>query len=89
MYEGYGTTEAGPIATDSWIHSNVGVYFCVVPKHIVLLILYNTEVRLEDVPDLGYLTTDKPHPRGEIWVRTNILITEYSVCLFSVSRERY
>ena len=34
-------------------------------------------MRLEDVPELGYLTTDKPFPRGEIVVKTPHTIPGY------------
>ena len=33
--------------------------------------------KLIDVPELGYFTTDKPHPRGELAVKTNRLIEGY------------
>jgi long-chain acyl-CoA synthetase len=35
------------------------------------------ECRLLDVPDMEYLTTDKPHPRGELLVRSTTLFREY------------
>ncbi len=37
----------------------------------------NVDVRLEDVPELGYLTSDKPFPRGEIVVKTKYTINSY------------
>lgn len=35
------------------------------------------DYRLLDVPELGYFSTDRPHPRGELAVRTNRLIKGY------------
>lgn len=36
-----------------------------------------TEYKLIDVPELGYLITDAPHPRGELLIRTDHLIAGY------------
>lgn len=36
-----------------------------------------TEYRLDDVPELGYLTSDRPHPRGELLLKTTSLIPGY------------
>lgn len=35
------------------------------------------ELCLADVPDMDYLTTDTPHPRGELLIRGNSLFTGY------------
>ena len=35
------------------------------------------DYKLTDVPELGYLTSDKPHPRGELWIKTETAIPGY------------
>jgi fatty acid CoA ligase FadD9 len=35
------------------------------------------DYKLVDVPDLGYFATDRPHPRGELWVKTTDVIPGY------------
>lgn len=37
----------------------------------------NAECALLDVPDMEYLSTDKPHPRGELLIRSTTLFKEY------------
>ena len=35
------------------------------------------EWKLVDVPELGYYTTDKPFPRGELHIKTKAMIPGY------------
>jgi len=59
--EGYGLTETcGALSTISMYDHQYGQVGSPVSC---------SEVKLVDVPDMCYLTTDKPCPRGEIWIR--------------------
>ena len=62
MLEGYGLTETCATLT-------LGVLDCPNMGRDVGVPLPCNEVKLVDVPDMGYLTSDLPQPRGEIWVR--------------------
>lgn len=37
----------------------------------------SVEVKLRDVPDMGYTSSDKPFPRGELLVKTREMTTGY------------
>ena len=56
LLEGYGTTEGG-------IQITAGD--CVLRPPV-------TDYKLRDVPELGYYTTDKPYPRGELLVKSTM-----------------
>ncbi|MFT4055695.1 MAG: carboxylic acid reductase [Novosphingobium sp.] len=62
LIEGYGCTEAGAAAMTSQNR--------LTPTMI-------TQFRLSDVPELGYYTTDKPYPRGELLVKTSKMFKGY------------
>jgi len=41
------------------------------------IVIPSSEICLLDVPDMEYLTTDKPHPRGELLIRGRNVFKEY------------
>ncbi|CAF0897192.1 unnamed protein product, partial [Didymodactylos carnosus] len=55
-------------------------YGCTEAGHIANnggILRADVEIKLEDVPELGYYHTDKPYPRGELWVKTRTTIQGY------------
>ncbi|WP_284256232.1 carboxylic acid reductase [Acidocella aquatica] len=62
IIEGYGCTEAGGGAM-TWLNR-------IVPRVVL-------DYKLADVPELGYYTTDRPFPRGELLVKTALTIKGY------------
>ncbi|CDO70861.1 hypothetical protein BN946_scf184801.g54 [Trametes cinnabarina] len=62
LREGYGMTENAGICTMSWPDdpSSGGTVGGLMPS---------VEVKLVDVPELGYRASDKPFPRGELYMR--------------------
>ncbi|WP_067814847.1 carboxylic acid reductase [Nocardia inohanensis] len=61
LHDGYGSTEAGG-----------GLILDGQVRRPPVL-----DYRLADVPELGYFTTDQPHPRGELLVKTTQMIPGY------------
>lgn len=62
ILQGYGLTECSTNATlsdenNDLNNGNVGKPLCY------------TEIKLVDVPELNYFSSDKPNPRGEIYIR--------------------
>jgi fatty acid CoA ligase FadD9 len=62
LIEGYGTTEAGGGAL---------IFEGKVLRPPVI------DYKLDDVPELGYYSTDKPYPRGELLVKSSLAIPGY------------
>ena len=61
MIEGYGSTESG---------SSITMQNKINRDNVI-------DYKLRDVPELGYYTSDKPFPRGELCVKTRSGIKEY------------
>ncbi|KAG0359710.1 Long chain acyl-CoA synthetase 7 peroxisomal, partial [Gamsiella multidivaricata] len=69
VLEGYGSTEGMATATitmaDEYIPGHIGC-----PRA-------GCELKLVDVPEMNYLSTDQPYPRGEIWIRGDTVFRGY------------
>ncbi|KAJ2727507.1 medium-chain fatty acid-CoA ligase faa2 [Coemansia sp. D1744] len=61
VLEGYGSTECNAAATVCVMSENTANHVGIPYPSI--------DIRLRDVPEMNYLSTDKPNPRGEILIR--------------------
>lgn len=68
--QGYGQTENCGTAVRCWDADTV-------PAGTVGPPAAGAEIKLIDVPDMGYFSTDKPYPRGEILTRGVMVIPGY------------
>ncbi|OMH80701.1 Fatty acyl-CoA synthetase A [Zancudomyces culisetae] len=69
LHEGYGCTETTGMCTVTIAGDNSGSN--IGPPMI------NTMIKLVDVPEIGYYTTDRPNPRGEICVKGHCVFKGY------------
>lgn len=69
MISGYGLTETSAMGTLGnpleWTVDSIGA----MPSSI--------EIKLVDVPDIGYHVTHKPNPQGEVWIRGTTVMEGY------------
>lgn len=70
VIEGYGSTENMGTGTRGW-WGDKDASGTVGPPQV------NIELKLVDVPAMGYTSEDKPYPRGEICVRGDGCFTHY------------
>ena len=69
-YDRYGSTENVGSTTRVWLWDTGAPGTVGVPHP-------NTEIKLVDVPEMGYTSEDKPFPRGEICLRGDGCFKEY------------
>ncbi|POM72370.1 Long-chain-fatty-acid-CoA ligase [Phytophthora palmivora] len=69
VVEGYGLSESAAAVC-------VGAIDMPTESHVGTPVMYS-QVQLEDVPEMGYTSHDKPRPRGEILVKGPEMFTEY------------
>ncbi|KAJ8521466.1 hypothetical protein ON010_g17818 [Phytophthora cinnamomi] len=67
--EGYGLSETAAAVTVGSVDMPMG-------SHVGCPLIYG-QVQLEDVPEMGYTSRDKPRPRGEILVRGPMIFSGY------------
>ncbi|KAF5358282.1 hypothetical protein D9756_001698 [Leucocoprinus leucothites] len=68
--EGYGMTETAATTTKSWPGDSTASGTVGPPQPV-------NEVKLVDVPAMGYTSEDEPNPRGELCIRGLNTFTEY------------
>ncbi|GAB7365746.1 hypothetical protein MBLNU230_g7081t1 [Neophaeotheca triangularis] len=69
IYQGYGLTETYAIGT-AQLEADFSTGNCGAASPA-------SELCLADVPDMEYLSTDRPHPRGELMIRGPTVFTGY------------
>ncbi|EAU93249.2 long-chain acyl-CoA synthetase [Coprinopsis cinerea okayama7 len=70
VVEGYGLTETAACCSRTWQGDPNGTGTVGPPSPV-------NEVKLVDVPSMGYTAEDKPYPRGELCVRGAIVFSHY------------
>mmetsp|Transcript_3603 Transcript_3603/g.2352 ORF Transcript_3603/g.2352 Transcript_3603/m.2352 type:complete len:137 (-) Transcript_3603:474-884(-) len=69
IIEAYGLTESGGATTGTWINDNVSGHVGGPGR--------TSKLRLRDVPDMNYFSTDKPYPRGEVCIKSSGVFNGY------------
>ena len=70
VIEGWGMTETAAHGTVQSINTNHWGY-------VGVTLDSSTKIRLTSVPDMDYLVTDKPNPRGEVWIKGPSVFSGY------------
>ena len=84
----YAMTSSAPISPElrAWVEAFLGMHLMegygpteagpvLLDGHVQRLAV--TDFKLADVPELGYFHTDRPHPRGELLVKTQNMFAGY------------
>mmetsp|Transcript_28233 Transcript_28233/g.20417 ORF Transcript_28233/g.20417 Transcript_28233/m.20417 type:complete len:137 (+) Transcript_28233:793-1203(+) len=69
VIEAYGLTETSGIIFATWANDDVSGHVGGPTK--------TTKLRLRDLPDMNYFSTDKPYPRGEVCIKSSGVLPGY------------